>query len=165
MVRKIIVLCCCCLVLITALCGTVQAATHSVYENGNLSTTYITYFKDIISGIGFNDNYVAFRNGQYSYIMVVGDLDYNNGVISLNGQGKSYVFSTESSNYNSQYKYNVTDISSFSVNTGDAIIYSDIGDFPQLIERGDKYAIFTAFLLCIACICVIINRILFFRKR
>lgn len=165
MVRKIAVIVCCMLVLITAICGTVQAATHEVYENGSLSSTYITYFKDIVSGIGFNDNYVAFRNGQYSYIMVVGDLDYNNNVISLVGDGKSYTFTTNSTNYNSQYNYYVADINNFSVNCDNNIIYSDVGDFPQLIERGDKYAIFTAFLLCIAFVCIVINRIFFNRKR
>lgn len=163
MVRKIVNMCVICVVLVSAFCTTAHAATHSIYDEGTLSTTYVTYFKDIVSGIGFNENYVAFRSGQYSYTMVVGDLEYNNGVISLTGSGKEYVFSTGSTGYNSQYRYNVNTINNFSVSVGDYIIYSDVGEFPQLVERGAKYEIFTALLLCIVLCAVVFGR--FFRRR
>lgn len=153
----------CVLALIFATGMTAQAATHQVYENGSLGTTYITYFKDILSGAGFDDNYVAFRSGQYSYTMVVGDIEYNNGVFSLVGEGKEYEFSTTSSSYNSQYQYYANDITDFSLNADNSIIYSDVGEFPQLIERGAKYEILSTVLMCIVVLCIVINRI--FRKR
>lgn len=153
------------LALIFAIGVTAQAATHQVYENGSLSTTYITYFKDILSGVEFNANYVAFRSGQYSYTMVVGDIEYENGVFLLVGDGKEYEFSTTSSGYNSQYNYYVNDITEFSVNAGNSIIYSDVGNYPQLIERGAKYEMFTAVLLCVVLVCIVINRIFYYRKR
>lgn len=150
-------------VLITATCGTVQAATHTVYENGSLGTTYITYFKDILSGAKLTDNYIAFRSGQYSYSMIVGELEYTNGVVSLVGEGKEYIYSTNSSGYNSQYVYNVNSISNFSVSVGDAIIYSDVGDFPELIERGAKFEILNTLLICITLLSFVIRRIFFKR--
>lgn len=152
----------CGIALIAAFCGTVQAATHTVYEEGNLSTTYVTYFKDIISGAEFNDNYVAFRSGQYSYTMVVGELEYSNGVISLVDTGKEYVFTT-SSGYNATYKYNVNEISNFSLDSGENIIYSDVGDYPQLVERGAKFEIFTAILICICMLSFVIRNIFYKR--
>lgn len=151
------------LVLITALCGTVQAATHTVYDNGSLGTTYITYFKDILSGTDFRDNYVAFRSGQYSYSLIVGELENNNGVISSLSPVKEYRFYTESSGYNSQYQYSVTDLNNFSVNTDNNIIYSDCGDFPELIERGAKFETLNTILLVIFMLSFVIYRI--FRKR
>lgn len=166
MVRQVKKICVCIvalLVLITALCGTVQAATHTVYENGSFSTTYVTYFKDILSGTELKNNYVAFRSGQYSYSLVVGELEYNNGVISLVGEGKEYKFYQESSNYNSQYYYNVSNLNNFSLNVGKSIIYSDVGDFPELIERGAKYEVISAILLGIALCSIVINRIFFKR--
>ena len=163
MVRKIAAYLCGIGLIAAILCAPVQAATHSVYENGNLSTTYITYFKDILSGAKFNDNYVAFRSGQYEYTLVVGELENENGVISLVGDGKEYVFSTESSGYNSQYYYYVNDLTEFSLSTGNYIVYSDTGDYPELIERGAKYEMLSAVLLCIALLSVVIGR--FFRRR
>lgn len=166
MVRKIINVLLVGILLVGALCTQASAVTHTIYDEGTLSTTYTTYFKDIVSGIGFNENYVAFRSGQYSYSMVVGELEYNNGVISLKGTGKEYKYSaTTTSGYNQQYKYTVTNLSNFSVNCGDYIIYSDVGDFPQLVERGAKYEIIQTLLIGICCLCVVINRIFFARKR
>ena len=164
MVRKIICFVCSLGLIAAILCGPVQAATHSVYDEGTLSTTYTTYFKDIISGAKFTDNYVAFRSSQYEYNLVVGELEYNNGVISLVGDiCKEYRFYSTSTNYNSQYRYSVDTLSEFSLNTDNYILYSDVGDFPQLVERGAKYEMFTTLLLCIVLLCIVFGR--FFRKR
>lgn len=163
MVWKIIRNCVICVALVCAFCTTAHAATHEVYDEGQISSTYVTYFRDIVSGIGFNDNYVAFRSGQYSYTMVVGDLEYNDGLFSLKENGKEYVFSANNTGYNSQYNYNVNNITNFSVAVGDNIIYSDLGEFPQLVDRGAKIETFTAVLLCTVIVSVIINRILFKR--
>lgn len=161
MVRKVSALACV-LALIFAFGMTAQAAEYTPYD-GNPSTTYITYFKDIVSGIGFKDNYVAFRNGQNEYIMIVGQLEYNNGVFTLVGQGESYRMYQEGT-YNSNYVYEYNDnITNVSVRTNNRLIYSDIGNYPQLVERGAKYEILTAVLVCIALLGVVIGRI--FRKR
>lgn len=155
------------MVLICALGTSALASTHSVYENGSLSTTYITYFKDILAAAKITDNYVAFRSGQNAYTMIVGKLQYENGVISLQTDetAKEYTFSTESSSYNSQYKYYVKDIYIFDMETNESIIYSDVGDFPQLIERSAKFETLQTILFGIVLLCVVINRIFYNRKR
>lgn len=145
------------------LCAPVQAATHSIYENGSLGTTYITYFKDILSGCSFKDNYVAFRSGQNEYTMVVGELEYSNNTFTLKGQGKEYVFYTEGTSYSSQYQYRFEDINNFSLNYNNAILYSDIENFPQLIERGAKFEILSVILLLIIMCSFVIRRIFFKR--
>ena len=155
--RYIVVL----LVLIVAFSTTAQA--YSVYD-GTPSSTYITYFKDIVSGAPFDANYVAFRSDQNEYIMLLGDLEIKGSTISVNGTAKEYkYYTTNTSQYNSTYRYSVTEVSSGSVNVGDYIIYSDLGDYPELVERGDKYEILTLFVLCIMCLCTVISRI--FKRR
>lgn len=159
MVRKVISIIVICLALTGAICAQAQAETHSVYSEGTLSNTYVTYFKDIVSGIGFDDNYVGFRSGQYTYTLIVGDIDYSNNIFTATNC-KEYVFET-SSGYSSQYKYYVNDLTEFSLSATDTIIYSDMGNYPQLVERGAKYEILTMFIICICCLCVVINRIFF----
>lgn len=163
MVRKITNLLLICILLCSAFCTTANAKQYSVYEEGTLSTTYTQYFKDILSGVGFNENYIAFRSGQYSYTMLVGELEYSNGVIKLIGEGKEYEYSSTGTGYNNQYKYYVRDVTDSSINVGNNIIYSDVGDFPQLVERGAKYEILSTVLLCIFGLCIVINRIFFKR--
>jgi len=162
MVRKIRSVLVVLLVLICAVSTSAQASTHSIYDNGNLSTTYITYFKDILSGSSFNDNYIAFRSGQYSYSLIVGEIEYNNNSFTSNNC-KEYVFS-QTGNYNSQYTYQVKELNNFSLDTSNQIIYSDLGDYPQLVERGSKYEFLSAVVLFVALFYVIIVRIFDSRK-
>ena len=139
------------------------AATHSIYDSGTISSTYITYFKDTISGIGFSENYVAFRSGQNEYVLIVGKLSLSNNIITSDGVVKQYRYYNDGSNYNTQTRYEVNELNSFSVNIGNYIIYTDLGDYPELIERGAKYEMLSVLLLCVFGICYIIKRIFFKR--
>lgn len=166
MVRKVSAFVCS-LVLICGLTTSAQASTHTVYDNGTISSTYITYFKDILSGINFTDNYVAFRSAQNEYTLIVGDLIFENGNFTIEEEGKltSYRFYADSSNYSSNYRYEVKDIYIFDLSVGDNIIYSDLGQYPQLIERGAKYEQIQTLLIIITMLCIVINRIFYNRKR
>lgn len=137
-----------CLVAILLLVGgfatRAQAATYDIYD-GNPSNTYIQYFKDLLPSIELSKNYVAFRSGQYEYTMVVGDIVYNNGLFTSDGDCQVYTI-TQNSNYNGYYTYNNSIISSFVLDGEDKILYSDLGVYPQLEERGQKYEILTTIL-------------------
>lgn len=156
MVRKVkvafvcLVLCCC-------FATTAQAQSYTVYD-GNMSTTYITYFRDIVNNLSLKDDYVCFRSGQNEYILAVGDLEYQDGFIGSANEVEIYRIATEG-NYNSTYTYSVTTADSLAVYTGDEILYSNLGNYPNLIERGSQYEILTAVLLSVALLSYVIKRI------
>ena len=162
MVRKISVMLSL-LVLIFGLAVTAQATSYTAYD-GTMSSTYVTYFKDIISGMSFKDNYVAFRSSQYDYVMVTGDIEYNESknTFTLNGDGDEYIFTT-SSGYNSDNSYSHNSITHFVLNAGNEMVYSDLGNFPQLMDRGAKYEMLTTLLLSIFLLGSVIMR--FFHSR
>lgn len=147
-----------------ATCAAVSAATYDTYD-GNISSTQLTYFRDILANLKLSDNYVCFRDDQNVYVMVVGDLEYTNGVFSLNDDGRLYKLDNSGSNYNSYYTYSYTTINDFTLETGNKIVYSDIGNYPQLEERGQKYEILQTILISIACVCFIVRNIFYYRKR
>lgn len=157
MVRKVSMLVCT-LALIFGLAVTAQAATHEVYE-GSLSSTYITYFKDTVSGLPLSSHYVCFRSGQNEYVMVAGDVVYNGGEFTLDGIAKEYRYYAEGTNYNSYYHYDVTEITEFSLEVGNNIVYSDLGEYPQLMDRGEKFEVLSAVLVCVCMLSVVIGRI------
>lgn len=146
------------LALIMAMPLSASAATsYDVYE-GNPSNTYITYFRDILAGVGLNDHYVAFRSGQYQYTMLVGKLVYSNGYFSTTDNVTVYTIESDNS-YNGYYRYNVASIDDFTLNPGDKIIYSDLGEFPQLEERSAKYEQIEVLLLVTFGICACVRSI------
>lgn len=156
MVRKISSLVICFL-LICAIGTTAKAVTYEVYD-GNPSNTYIQYFKDIISGIGFDDHYVAFRSTQYDYVLVVGDLEFSNGVFTARDTCSIYTISS-TGNYNTNYSYSVEQDKNITIRANDELLYSDLGQYPELIERGAKYEILTTVLLAVALLGLVIGRI------
>lgn len=148
----------CVLAILLLLCanGTVaQAASYSVYD-GNPNNTYIQYYRDILSGLPITDNYVVFRAGQYEYKMVVGDIVQNNGLFTSETECKVYTFSQTDSGYSGYYEYDISIIDSLVLDTGNKIVYSNLGEYPQLEERGAKYEILTTILIvaiCVGCVC------------
>lgn len=149
MVRKVRVM----LAILCLLCATgtvAQAASYTAYD-GNPSNTYITYYRDILAGVPITDNYVVFRSSQYEYIMVTGDLVYNNGLFTSDKECTTYTIAT-SGNYNQSYSYNIGSITSFVLDSGDEIVYSDLGNYPQLEERGAKYEVLTTILIVAVCV-------------
>lgn len=144
MVRKVTIMAVC-LCLLFCVSRSAQATAYTPYD-GSISSTYITYFKDIVSGIGFNENYVALRTGQYEYVLFVGQFTYENGVYTLQDTGTAYTISNEG-NYNTYQTYSVNEVTDVTVTPQDKIIYSDLGQYPQLIDRGSKYEMLNTYLL------------------
>lgn len=149
------------LVLICTTGATAQAQTYTPYE-GNISTSNLTYFEDIISKVSILKDYVLIRNGQYDYSLIVGDLTYSNNKFTANGSCDVYKLTT-GGNYNSYYTYSKTTDTSAVINTNSILVYSNLGDYPELENRGDKFEILQTILLGTVCIAIVISRI--FRKR
>ena len=136
---------------------------YTVYE-GSFSSTYVTYFRDILAKCSYSDDYVAFRSGQYDYIMVVGDIEYKNGRFTSTDTLDLYKFSTNSS-YNSNYYLTVSTENNFSLDSNDYIVYSNLGYFPSLSERGEILNYATFFAIICLCVCSLIRPIFKFNLR
>lgn len=163
MVRQVIAM----LAILCLLCasGTVaQAASYNVYD-GNPSNTYIQYYKDILAGLPITENYVVFRAGQYDYKMVVGDIVQNNGLFTSENECKVYTFSQTDTGYNGYYTYDISTIDSFVLDSENKIVYSDVGGYPELEERGAKYEILTTILIVAICVGYVCRCIFHYRPR
>ncbi len=127
---------------------------------GTISTTFLTFARDIVASLSIFDNYVFLRTGDSEYTLYAGDLEFTNGDFYLN-EGKEYVIRQNSgSGYtNSYYSYSVSVVDNVGVNVGSYLVYSNLGDYPQLEERGVQYefALFMAFI--IFCLCALVRPI------
>lgn len=138
-----------------------------VYQ-GTINTTFLTIFRDIVASLGVNDDYVLFRSSDYTYSMLVGDLDYfSTGEFVLASDGRLYTVTQVqgSYNYNSYYSYSVEDVSSYSVTVDDYLVYSNLGNYPTLIDRGVNYAFVSLLVLCVIGLCLFIRPLFAFVMR
>lgn len=100
------------------------SSNSSIY--GSLtSSTAINFFDHYVSNLNPFVHYVAFRESQYDYTLVYGDIEYNNG--SFEGNGKYVRFNNYSYN---DYTLSVGSVSNFGLNPASYIVYSDFEGFP-----------------------------------
>lgn len=152
--KKILAFICVCVI---ALSSAKHTFAYTIYD-GTISNTYLTYFEGILSKSSINDDYLILRSGQNEYVMVVGDLTYNN----KNFVGSSlteYKFYTESTNYNSQYRFTETTNVSINQNTNNYIVYSNLGPYPDIIERSSYYEMSLLFAFVVFGICMLMRPI------
>ena len=149
MVRRLIIA----LGLVVALCGSMatQAEAYSVYD-GTPSSTYITYFRDMLTKFSVASDYVCFRSGQYDYLLVIGDLTKTDNRIQSTGSVDICEISTYSG-YNATYSMSFRTEENFFVDCGDEIVYSNLGMYPTLEQRGDLFDFTTLFIVAACAVC------------
>ena len=100
---------------------------YSIYE-GSISSTYITYFNQILSKHSPLDDYLVFRSGQYEYIMLVGDITLS-GSTFHGSDLTEYSVRTDNTNYNSTYKLYSSSGKSLTLQVDNNIIYSIVSAY------------------------------------
>lgn len=120
---------------------------------GSISSTYL----DLFSGIAAKDpckDYVFLRSDVNTYTMYVGDLTLDGDHFS--GDATCYQIVYDNS-YQSNY-YNLTQLQSMcSVDVAGGLVYSNLGYYPTLTERGSTYDFATLFLLVVCCCVCLFN--------
>lgn len=125
----------------------IQATAAEPYD-GTISTTYITIFRDVAAKISPFDDYVFYRSNQYEYTLVSGDLRLDADRITADAV-TIYTINTDNS-YNSTYSYTVSNGGSFSLDVGDNLVYSNLGNYPDLIERNSYETMALLVGFCVA---------------
>lgn len=152
MVRKIIVSICIAMLLCVSTCMAAEP-----YED-SISSTYVQYARDLIPNGDIEDDYLFYRSGQYEYTLLMGELEYNGTTFSNTDVLDSYVFTT-SSGYNSNYTYSTGEVNTISLTPSDKMVYSNLGQFPRLVERGSDYEVLQTIFMFIVALCVVIRSI------
>lgn len=119
----------------------IQLASGWQPYDSSMSSSVIGYMSDVLPKLG-DVNYVMFRSGQYTYRMV-----YSDDMVCESGY-----FSADDSLYIS---YNTRDYSwsygtegSFSLDAGNYLVYSDLGNYPVLASDA-PYLYLLALIGCV----------------
>lgn len=134
------------------------ALSADAYQ-GTISTTFITFFRDIVASLPITHDYVFYRSGDQEYTLVSSpDMTLEGGTFYAD-EGKEYVITQNSgSGYSSSYySYSVSNVSDISVRSRGYLVYSNLGDYPQLEDRGVQYEFALLVAFCSFCIGAVIR--------
>lgn len=111
------------------------ASLNSPYD-GTISTTYVDIARDCLWNLGWFDNYVFWREGQYTYVFAYGDIKLSGS--TFRGDNATILRITAPTNYSGAIQVSTSE-DSFSVNAGNRLVYSNLGEYPQLDSRKFLY--------------------------
>ena len=130
---------------------TARAASYTPYD-GSISSTYTQVFRDIAGKISPFEDYVFFRAGQFEYMLIAGELEYD-GVRFTGESCTVYKIAADSG----VTAYNQEEITDFSLEPGISLVYSNLGPFPDLIDGSQRYT-FAVLLLGLVALCMFLVR-------
>ena len=154
-IKKMLIICLSLLTLVTTCSSRVSAA--DLYD-GTINSTYLQYARDLMTKVKFTDDYVFFRSGQYTYEFVTGDINYNG--TSFSGTDVEIYKITQPSGTgmnNTQVTIYSDTYPTFTLQTTGKLVYSNLGQFPTLEERGGLHESIQTILICILAMCMLIR--------
>lgn len=110
-------------------------AVYNAADGYNLGTSYASIFAGVAYKVPFGQHYVYWRDGQYSYKFAYGDITLEGTEFIGNGDITICSYDTSSSGYNSVYHWTTGVDSNFSLSGNDALVYSDLGSYPDIFNR------------------------------
>lgn len=118
--------------------GILFAVPYSDYTPSyGLGTSNLDIFRGVVYNLPYGQHYVYFRDGQYNYrIAYSRDME----LTGHNFYGSDVTVVTYNTYYTSggQPTFTTSHQSAFSLSAGDYLVYSDLGDYPALTDRGVK---------------------------
>lgn len=122
--------------LLFSLCIPCIAANYSSYDgnSNNLSSTYVDYLKNALSDIEPDEDYILFRDSQYSYILAVSDnFTYVNNTLSGKAEILRLYVTDDGDYYRNRYRVQLINDSNFKYTYDGYMIYSNcIENIPSL---------------------------------
>lgn len=122
----------------------------------------VDVFRDIIADQSILSDYVACCTKEGEYSLFIGNIGYKNSKFSSDEKIKLISLKSDENN---KLVYSSQIVSGLSLFTEGKVIYSNLGDFPNLIRRGEVYEILQTILIVIIGCCILISRIFGASKR
>lgn len=128
----------------------------STYTNV-IPSDIVDMFRDVISNESIMSSYVACCNDNNTYSLFVGDISMKGNTFVSDTFVKCYKLFPDSET--SDLIYQVSDVSGLKIDASNKIVYSNLGNYPGLIRRGEIYEVVQTILIAAIGLCFIVSSI------
>lgn len=111
--------------------GVMPLSTGSISDQYGVGTQNTAIMQGIVSKLSYGQHYVYWRQGQYEYRIAYGEGLALSGSTFTADSVKLITYTTNTG-YNNQAMLTSLDDSNFRLNAGNYLVWSDLGDYPQL---------------------------------
>lgn len=140
-------------------------ALAAISDNYGVGTSNVSIFAGIVGKLPLDHHYVYYREGQYDYVLAHSDsLVYDSGMFSADDA--TLVTYTTNNSYQSQPTFTVSQDANFQLDPEDYLVWSDLGEYPDLIDRGEvQYEALCCLILCSFGLWLLLDRLVRACKR
>jgi hypothetical protein len=103
-----------------------------------VGTSNISIFGPIASKLPYGVHYVYWREGQYEYCLAYSADLVLTGSRFRAASATVVTYTTSTGSYQSQATFTTASDTNFSLDAGNYLVWSDLGDYPTLYERGGE---------------------------
>lgn len=123
-----------------------------LYSNSNptqgVGTSNVSIFERVAQKLPYGTHYVYWREGQYEYRLAYSDSMTWNGS-RFHADSATVISYTTTSGYDATQRWDEWTENDLNVYPSDLLVYSDLGNYPTLYERGEvDYAKTACIILC-----------------
>lgn len=138
----------CCLIAALVAVLTVSVSAYQIDSDYGVGTTNVTLFTGFVHDLDFGEHYLYWRNSRYEYCMAISSSLVCNGSLFTASDAVVITYSTNTA-YAGQAILSRQSVSGFSLDAGNYLVYSDLGNYPRLTERRSQdYAKTACVILC-----------------
>ena len=126
----------------------IGAMGAEISDEYGVSTSNTAIFAGVVEKLPFGTHYVYWRESQYVYALAHSETMAFDGA-SFSGEDVTVVRYDSSGGYQSPPTIYFDEEGSFELYPAEYLVYSDLGDYPDLIERGGvTYEALACIILC-----------------
>lgn len=143
----------------------ISAGAAEVSSEYGVGTSNTTIFAGVVEKLPFGTHYVYWRESQYVYALAYSETLAFDGA-SFSGEDVTIVEYDTGGGYQSPATISSYDESDFELYPEDYLVYSDLGHYPDLIERGGvQYEALACIILCSFAVWFMLDRFVHACKR
>ena len=100
-----------------------------------VGTTYVDIFAGLAAKLDYGVHYVYYRESQYEYCFAYSAEMLLDGTVFTAPSVSLVTYDTRRGTYQDQPTYTVSTQSNFRLDTDNYLVWSDLGDYPELYDR------------------------------
>lgn len=136
-----------CILVLVLLVLPIGAGAAEISTQYGVGTTNTAIFSGVAEKLPFGTHYVYWREDQYTYALGYSESLELDGTV-FTGEDVTIVRYESQSSYQTAATFTESVTSSFELDALDFLVYSDLGSYPDLIERGEVvYEALACFML------------------
>lgn len=124
----------CCLMVVLVVMLTISVSAYQIDSDYGVGTSNVSLFGGFVADLDYGEHYLYWRNSRYEFCLAISKTLVCNGSVFSAPDAVVITYNTYTS-VAGQATLSRASVSNFNLNAGQYLVYSDLGNYPRLVNR------------------------------